>query len=156
MMLYDIFKKLNIKYEQIEHPAVFTVEEAKDIVYKIDGIGCKNIFLSNNKEEYYLVILKDDKRANIKEITKIINSSRLSFASEEKLKEILGLERGSVTPFGIINDKDNKVTLLIDSELQNKKLLFHPNRNTATVSITFSDLIKFIEYQNHKYIIINN
>ena len=154
MNLIEILKQLNIEYEIIEHQAVFTVEEAKHISNRIDGIGCKNLFLANKKEKYFLVILKDDKKANIKEIEKIINTSHLSFANKDKLKEIIGLERGSVTPFGIINDIYNKVTILIDKELQNKKLLFHPNRNTATISVSFQDLIKFIDFEEHKYILI--
>lgn len=82
----------------------------------------------------------------------VIRCSRLSFASSSRLKEILDLEEGSVTPFGIINDKDNKVTLLIDKDLKDNKLLFHPNINTKTISVSYDDLIKFIEDQNHKYI----
>ena len=88
---------------------------------------------------------------NIKEIANKVNTSHLSFASPEELKNILDLEPGSVTPLGIINDKNNKVTILIDSELKTKKILCHPNTNTKTVSIEFNDLIKFIEYEKHKY-----
>ena len=68
--------------------------------------------------------------------------------------DILKLKIGSVSPFGIVNDSENKVTLLIDSDLKNKKLLFHPNINTKTISIEFDDLIKFIEYEKNKYILI--
>ena len=73
--------------------------------------------------------------------------------SSEKLKEVLDLEDGSVTPMGIINDKDNKVTLVIDKDLIDKKILFHPNTNTKTMSIMYSDLVKFIEYEKHEYIL---
>ena len=91
--------------------------------------------------------------ANIKEIGAFVESNRLSFASAERLKNVLDLIPGSVTPFGIINDIENKVTLIIDKELQNQRLLFHPNTNTKTMSVTYDDLIKFIEYEKHKYIL---
>ncbi|MBE6150468.1 MAG: prolyl-tRNA synthetase associated domain-containing protein [Firmicutes bacterium] len=151
MNLYEVLDKLNIVYEEVSHEKVMTVEEAKNIENMIEGIGSKNLFLTD-KKNYYLVILEENKRADIKELMNIIGCSRLSFASSNRLKEILDLEEGSVTPFGIINDKDNKVMLLIDKDLKNNKLLFHPNTNTKTISVSYDDLIKFIEDQNHKYI----
>lgn len=150
MDIYDTLNKLNIKYEEIEHEPVYTVEQAQHIKNMISGVGCKNLFLTD-KKNYYLVLLEDKKMANIKEIANKVNTSHLSFASPEELKNILDLEPGSVTPLGIINDKNNKVTILIDSELKTKKILCHPNTNTKTVSIKFNDLIKFIEYEKHKY-----
>lgn len=152
MNLYDILNELNISYEEVSHEKVMTVEEAKNIENMIEGIGSKSLFLKD-KKNYYLIILEENKRADIKELANIIGCNKLSFASSERLKEVLGLEEGSVTPFGIINDVDNKVTLLIDKDLIDNKLLFHPNVNTKTMSITYDDLIKFIEYENHKYII---
>lgn len=151
MNLYEVLDKLNIIYEEVSHEKVMTVEEAKNIENMIEGIGSKNLFLTD-KKNYYLVILEENKRADIKELMNVIGCSRLSFASSNRLKEILDLEEGSVTPFGIINDKDNKVMLLIDKDLKDNKLLFHPNTNTKTISVSYDDLIKFIEYQNHKYI----
>lgn len=151
MNLYEVLDKLDIVYEEISHEKVMTVDEAKNIENMIEGIGSKNLFLTD-KKNYYLVILEENKRADIKELMNIIGCSRLSFASSSRLKEILDLEEGSVTPFGIINDKDNKVMLLIDKDLKNNKLLFHPNTNTRTISVSYDDLIKFIENQNHKYI----
>jgi len=153
MNLYDILKKLNIEYEEVEHEAVFTVEEAQTIKNVIKGTGCKNLFLTNKKGNYYLVVLREDKKADIKELKKIVGTSHLSFCKIPELKEILNLEKGSCTPFGIIHDTNKQVLLLIDKELQNQKLLFHPNRNTATLSIEYRDLIKFIEYEEHLYIL---
>lgn len=154
MNLYEVLDKLNIKYKEIEHEPVFTIEQAQFIKENIDGIGCKNLFLTNKKGNYYLIVLNENKKANIKEITKLLNESHLSFASVEELKEILNLKQGSVTPLGIINDKNNVVTIIIDNELSNKVLLVHPNINTKTLSISYDDLIKYIEYENHNYIIM--
>ena len=75
----------------------------------------------------------------------------MSFVREKELYDILGLVQGSVSPFGIINDRENKVTLIIDKDLIDKRLLFHPNVNTKTVSINYIDLIKFVEFEKHKY-----
>ena len=151
-MLYEILKELYIEYEEVSHEKVMTVEEAMNLENMIDGIGSKNLFLTD-KKNYYLVILEENKRANIKELVNILECKKLSFASSERLKEVLDLEEGSVTPFGIINDKDNKVVLVIDKDLIGKKLLFHPNTNTKTMSVTYDDLIKFIEYEKHKYVL---
>ena len=152
--LYEILKELNIEYTEIEHEAVFTVEQALNVKSKIDGIGCKNIFLTDRKGNYILVVLEEQKKADIKEIAKILHTSHLSFCKNEELKDILKLEQGSVTPLGIINDTKNKVLLLFDKDLKNQKLLLHPNTNSKTISIQYVDLIKFIKHQNHNFILI--
>lgn len=152
MDIYDILKELNIDYDEIQHEAVFTVDEAKIINNRIIGIGCKNLFLTDKKGRYFLILMEENKRANMKEIARLLNVSHLSFASTEALKNILKLKQGSVTPLGIMNDRDNLVELVIDSDLKNKKVLVHPNTNTRTISIDFNDLIKFIEYEKHKYV----
>ena len=151
-MLFEILDKLEIKYELLEHEAVYTVDEAKKLDNMLEGIGCKNLFLTNKKGKYFLVMIHEDKRANIKEIESLVDCKHLSFGKEEDLKEVLGLEAGSCTPLGIVNDKENKVVLVFDKDLVDKKVLCHPNKNTATLSLEFSDLIKFIEYLEHKYL----
>jgi len=154
MNIYDILRELNIRYEEIEHKAVYTVEEAmqEDIPSKIEGIECKNLFVKS-KTRYYLIFLKAEKRADLKAIANLVGEAKLSFANEEELKNRLNLTIGSVTPLGLINDRDNLVTLLIDKELGNQKVLVHPNVNTKTVSIQLSDLIKLIEHIEHQYIL---
>lgn len=154
MDIYEVFKKLNIEYNEIEHKPLYTILDAEVIKGRIEGQECKNLFLTDNKDGYYLVIIEDKKRVDLKQLQKLLNVSKLSFASAGKLKEILNLIPGSVTPLSIIYDTNNKVTLLIDNDLKNKMLLFHPNTNTKTVSIKYNDLIKFIEFEKHKYIFI--
>lgn len=154
MDIYEVFKKLNIEYNEIEHKPLYTILDAKVIKGKIEGQECKNLFLTDNKDGYYLVIIEDKKRSDLKQLQELLNVSKLSFASASKLKEILNLIPGSVTPLSIIYDNNNKVTLLIDNDLKNKMLLFHPNTNTKTVSIKYDDLIKFIEFEKHKYMFI--
>ena len=150
----DILDKLSIKYKMVIHQPVFTCKEAQSIKNMIDGQGCKNLFLKNARKEYYLYILPDDKKADLKNIAKSNGSGRFSFADEDELYNILKLKKGSVTPFGIINDIEHSVKILIDTELKGKKLLFHPNINTATISIDSDDFIKFIEYEKNEYIFV--
>lgn len=154
MDIYTILNKLNINYEEVNHKSVCTVQEAKNlgISKMITGIECKNLFVKS-KNNYYLILVKSSKRVNLKELSKLINETRLSFATIEELKEILNLDIGSVTPLSIINDKDNKVTLILDKELKNEKVLVRSNINTRTLSLYYNDLLKFIEYMNHKYYI---
>lgn len=154
MDIYTILNKLNINYEEVNHKSVCTVQEAINlgISKMITGIECKNLFVKS-KNNYYLILVKSSKRVNLKELSKLINETRLSFATIEELKKILNLDIGSVTPLSIINDEDNKVTLLLDKELKNEKVLVHSNVNTKTLSLYYNDLLKFIEYMNHKYYI---
>ncbi|MEA1976127.1 MAG: prolyl-tRNA synthetase associated domain-containing protein [Bacillota bacterium] len=156
MEIINYLKSLNIEYEIFEHIAVYTVIEAKKISSDIPGAHCKNLFLRNRKgNEHYLVILLEDKKISLKALSKKINSTNLSFASSKRLKKYLNLEPGSVGPFGLINDTQNKVIVVIDNEiLKSEKATFHPNRNTATLSLLSSDLIKFIEKQGYNILYI--
>lgn len=152
MTIEEKLTELNISYEEVEHPAVYTVEEAQEKVPQIAGIGCKNLFLKTHKKEYFLYMLKEDKQVNLKALSETLGVTRFHFASPESLEEILGIIPGSVTPLTIINDKENKVTVVLDKELKEKKVLVHPNRNTATLSLQYEDLVKFIKSENHKLI----
>ncbi len=138
--------ELNIPYEIINHPPVYTIEEMEDFNLNKKGHIVKNLFLKNsNGKKHYLVVLKGDKKADLKSIRSQINSTALSFASEERLEKHLGLLKGAVTPLGIINDYDHSVNVVLDEDLKNEKIIgVHPNVNTATVFITFDDLLKFI------------
>lgn len=154
MEILDILDKLEIDYTMIEHEPVFTCEQAQFVKTLINGEGCKNLFLRNNKNQYFMYVLPDEKRADLKLLGKKNALGHLSFGNEEKLWELLKLKRGGVSPLGIINDDENAVTLLIDVELKDKLLLFHPNDNAKSLNIRYDDLIKFIEYTNHKYILV--
>lgn len=156
MNLYNLLEELNIKYDEITHNPIYTIDDAirEDIPSKIDGEECKNLFLKDRDKNYYLVLLTCDKKANLKELAEYLNTSKLSFAESEELYDILKLEKGNVTPLGIINDINNKVLILIDEYFINKKILVHPNVNTKTLAIEYADLIKIIEYLQHNYKII--
>lgn len=155
MEVLDLLNNLDIIYDKVDHKAVFTSDEAQFIKNSIDGVGVKNLFLKDNKDRFYVMIMPDDKRADLKKVRKFLGVSNLSFGSEDKLMDILGLVKGSVTPLGIINDKDNKVVILIDKDLVGVRLLVHPNVNTSTISLEYNDFIKFVDYLNHKYVVLN-
>lgn len=157
----DILKYLDIndiKYELFEHNAVFTVEEAKQTSENIPGIHCKNLFLRNRKgDEHFLIVLEEDASVNLKELSKKINSTPLSFASKERLMKFLKVEPGSVSLFGLINDNNNEVKVIIDKKIINSdKSAFHPNKNTATISLLSKDLIKFINIQGYEFFVLEN
>jgi len=146
--VYEILNKLGISYVRHEHPPVFTVEEAERHWQGIKGAHCKNLFLRNKKgSRHYLVIIEHTKRAELKKLEDQLGEDRLSFASEDRLKRYLGLETGSVSPFGLINDSSREVRVIIDQDLKNwDRINFHPNVNTATLEMVYSDFEKFLSW----------
>jgi Ala-tRNA(Pro) deacylase len=151
--VYDILNSLEIKYTRYEHKAIYTVEEANKLEISIPGVHCKNLFIRNRKGDgHYLVLLDDRKRADLKALEKQIGSTKLSFASEERLFKYLGLKPGSVTPFGLINDINGEVIVLVDRDLTKADIVsFHPNVNTATIGVSYNDLEKFIKWHNNEF-----
>jgi Ala-tRNA(Pro) deacylase len=145
--VFEKLDELKIKYEVINHPAVYTVDEIDDLgIAKLNNV-CKNLFLRDYKgNRHFLVILDKDKQADLKKIREQLGTTTLSFASEERLEKYLQLCKGAVTPFGIINDTNCAVEVVFDKDLVGKKSLgFHPNENTATVWVSFDDIKKVIE-----------
>ncbi len=154
--LYDTLEELDISYTRYEHPPVYTVEEAKEYWQVIEGAHSKNLFLRNNKgNRHYLVVLEQSKKADIKDLSAKLVAGKLSFASERRLNEHLGLETGAVSPFGLINDQKKTVTVALDRDLQKKEVVnFHPNVNTATISLSFADFEKFLRHCGNEVIYI--
>jgi Ala-tRNA(Pro) deacylase len=151
--LYRLFEQLSIQFEYHEHPPIATIEDAI-IHWKDYNSGrCKNIFFRNHKgDKHYLVILEHLRHLNIHDLEKRLKQGKLTFASQKRLMKYLGLEPGSVSPFGLINDKENNVHLFIDEKLkESDRLAFHPNINTASLVISRSDFIKFLEYTGNTY-----
>lgn len=155
MTLYEILKKLEITIAIVKHPKAYTVEDMKRFHLEIKGTGCKNLFLKDKKGSYILVILQEEKKADFKKLKKVTGKN-LSFATPEELKDILNLEKGSVTPMRLMYDKERKVLVLLDEDLKDKTILCHPNVNNKTISLKINDLIKFIEYTNHSYMWLEN
>lgn len=147
-----LLDKIQIKFILHTHPAVFTCEEANKYWINTTAAHTKNLFLKTEKppHKYFLYILECKQRADLKKLSADLGLSRLTFGKDTELKEILGLTPGSVSPFGLINDKNRQVQVLIDQELTTKDyLLFHPNTNTATLEISRSGFDRFLNHTGH-------
>ena len=151
--LYELFEKMSVSFEYLEHPPVATIEDAKIYWKDIDSGKCKNIFFRNHKgNRHYLIILEHLRQLNIRDLEKRLKQGKLSFASDLRLNKYLGVEPGSVSPFGLINDKDRHVHIFIDQKLNDyDRLLFHPNINTASIIITKTDFLKFLNYTGNTF-----
>lgn len=150
--VYEALDALGISYERYEHPAVFNSEDAEAHWTPIGGTPVKNLFLRNKKgDRHYLVILGIEKRADLKTLVKIIGDDRFSFGSPQRLMDKLGLTPGSVSPFGLLHPNSADVQVLIDQDLRGaERLLFHPNINTATVTVSHADLERFLATRPNK------
>lgn len=155
--VFDFLQAAGIDYELHEHPAAATVETALRYWADIPGVAhCKNLFLRNHKgNSHYLVIVECHKQVNIPALWRQLAESRLSFASAERMMKYLGVEPGSVSLFGLINDRGNDVCLLMDSDLAvAPRISFHPNDNTASLVITNEAMRRFIDLSgnSHRFI----
>ena len=142
----EALDRLGIPYVRHEHPPVATVEEAEKHWAGLKGTHCKNLFIRNYKgNRHYLVIAPVTRGIDLKRLNTELGEDRLSFASAERLKRWLGVEPGSVSPFGLINDETHHVQVVCDITLRSSAALgFHPNVNTATLEIAFADFERFL------------
>ena len=142
--LYAYLDGMGISYEVEEHAPVFTIDEMRELGIK--GSVCKNLFLRDAKgRQHFLVVLPGDRQADLGALAAALGSSKLSFASEERLMKHLGLTKGSVTPLAVIQDPDPTVQVLLDESLTGMdRLGVHPLVNTATLWISGADLLRFV------------
>ncbi|MDD2196528.1 MAG: prolyl-tRNA synthetase associated domain-containing protein [Bacteroidales bacterium] len=151
--VYETLSSLAINFDYHEHPPVPTVEEASKYWEGIDSAHCKNLFFRNHKgNKHYLVIFDYSQTLNIKDLEQRLKQGKLSFASPKRMMKYLGLEPGSVSPFGLIHDTENHVHLFIDRNLQKaKRISFHPNLNTASLIIPFQGFIKYLNHVGNSF-----
>lgn len=143
--IYEYLTVHSISYEKTEHRAVFTMGELDSVSLPYPEWDAKNLFVRDDKKlNYYLITVRGDKRVDLKELRKKHGLRALSFASADDLSAIMGLQPGSVTPLGILNDKDCRVHFFLDSEFDGNMIGIHPNDNTATVWMHSNDLLKLI------------
>ena len=148
--LFSRFRHLGISFETHSHPAVFTVEEAQIHCGHLPGAHCKNLFLKDKKGELWLVVMLDGREVNIKALQNAMGAARLSFGKAELLLEVLGVIPGAVTPFGLINDCEQRVRVFLDADMMAAELVnFHPLRNDATTAMAPADLRRFIATCGH-------
>ncbi|MBN3035957.1 MAG: prolyl-tRNA synthetase associated domain-containing protein [Bacteroidales bacterium] len=151
--LYAVLDQLAIRYEYYEHPPAPTIEEAVKYWKDLKATHCKNIFFRNHKgNRHYLVIIEHRQDLAIHDLEKRLRQGKLSFASPQRMEKYLGLTPGSVSPFGLINDHTHHVHLFLDENLKkSEKISFHPNINTASLVIAYSDFEKFLNWCGNTY-----
>lgn len=142
--VYDFLDNLGIDYIRTDHEPATTMEVCGDIDAVLNTLICKNLFLCNRqKTAFYLLMMPGDKPFKTKDLSKQINSARLSFADEEHMEEFLDILPGSVSIMGLMNDKDNKVTLLMDNEvIKSDTIGCHPCVNTSSIRLSTDDVLK--------------
>lgn len=155
--VFDKLTDMGIKYDIIEHPPVYTIEEMERLDITDKAEVCKNLFVRDAKgKKHFLIVLSKDKKADLAKLAVQIGSTKLSFASDERLDKYLGLKKGAVSPLGIINDIGKAVEVVFDKELIGKTNLgVHPNDNTATVVMSYDDLKKLIAENGNRIIYVN-
>lgn len=148
--LYADLAALGIALELHEHEAVFTVEESSALHCKISGAHTKNLFLKDANGRFWLVTVPADARVDLKALPATIGSKRLSFGKAEDMEDLLGVTPGSVTPIAAINDAQGKVTIVLDAAFDGTgRINVHPLRNTATMGLATSDLVRALHHWGH-------
>ena len=144
-------EKLGIPFVNTPHPPAFTVEDGNKYWADIKGVHCKNIFCKDAKDRLWLIVAPANEPVNLKTLPEKIGSKRLSFASPAIMEETLGVTPGSVTPFGLINDTELKISVVLDKSMMEAELInFHPLENTATTTVTPKGLMDFIAHCGHR------
>lgn len=147
----NVLNKLEISFRRVNHPAVFTVEESN--LYITDKHPIKNLFLQDKIGQHFLVIMSGLKRLDLKELANKIGSKKLQFAKPEDMRNLLGVTPGAVSLFGIINDKQNQVKIVVENDVTRiKEIGFHPNDNTATVFFDPRFLNKIAQELGHEIV----
>jgi Ala-tRNA(Pro) deacylase len=149
--LFAALDRLCIAHTTVRHPPLFTVEQSRALRGTIAGGHTKNLFLKDKKGALYLVTTLEDAAIELKSLHRRLGAGgRFSFGSTELMREALGVEPGAVTPFGAINDRAGRVTIVLDAALMaHDTINAHPLVNTMTTSIARDDLVKFLLETGH-------
>ena len=148
--LFARLAELGINTTTHEHPPLFTVEQSRALRGEIPGGHSKNLFFKDKKGAVALVVMLEDTQVDLKTIGPRIGIGKVSFGKPELLMELLGVEPGGVTPFGLINDTGQKVLVVLDERMMAQELLnYHPLTNAATTTIRAEDLLRFISACGH-------
>lgn len=148
--LLDRLAAMGIAARTWHHPPIMTVEDGLAHWRDVPGVHCKNLFLKDAKGAYWLVVTPIERTIDLKSLPERIGSKRLSFAGAERLREVLGVEPGSVTPFALINDIERRVRVVLDRWMMAQAhIAYHPLVNTATTVITPAELRRFIDACGH-------
>ncbi|MBR2761279.1 MAG: prolyl-tRNA synthetase associated domain-containing protein [Solobacterium sp.] len=145
--ILSLLEEENIPYEMEEHRAVNNMEELNGISLRYPEDDAKNLFVRDDKKRnYYLITIRGDKKADLKKIRREENTRALSFASDSDLQAILELSPGSVTPLGLLNDRERSTVLFLDEDcMKAGRIGVHPNDNTATLWLRTEDLTALLQ-----------
>lgn len=140
--IYALLRSLNIPFEHTAHAPAMTMDDLTGVERELGAPFCKNLFLSNRQQtEFYLLLIREDKRFRTAEVSKKLGVSRLSFGGEERLFELLGVHPGAITPMGLVFDPERRVHLLMDRDLLAlPRMCVHPCVNTESLVLSMSDL----------------
>lgn len=154
--LYVDLQALDIPYDVVEHPAVFTVEESQAVDGDIPGAHTKNLFLKDAGGRFWLVTVPAALRADLKALPAAMGAKRVSFGKGEDMERLIGVTPGSVTPLGAIADSDGAVTIVLDAALAAAdRVNCHPLRNTATLGLSGADLVRALTHWGHPPVIVD-
>lgn len=147
---------LGIEAKTHHHAPAFTVEQGNLVWGDIPGIHCKNLFLKDAKGRLWLVVAPADRRIDLKTLPALIGSARLSFGSSDLLREVLGIEPGSVTPLALINDTTHRVSVVLDAQMMTEPLVnFHPLSNAMTTTLNTADFLRFLHSTRHEPMVVS-
>lgn len=154
--VYEALDGLGISYARHEHPPAFTVAQAVEHWKGIPGAHCKNLFVRNKPgKRHYLVVAEHLKPLDLLALSHNLGDSRLSFASDERMARYLGLQPGEVSPFGLLSDEKQEVIVVLDEDLTRAASVnFHPNVNTATLTISTPDFLKFLKWRGNRVVVV--
>lgn len=154
--VYEFLAARGVAHDIVEHPAVFTVEEVFAQNLPEPESWAKNLFLRDKKKQnYYLLVLPDAKRANLKAFAEMVGTKQVKFASEDDLMKYMKLTRGSVTPLGVLDDENCVVQVFIDEYFKDRRISVHPNDNTSSVYLSCTDLVDIITEHGNPVTYIN-
>ncbi|NIR84660.1 MAG: prolyl-tRNA synthetase associated domain-containing protein [Gammaproteobacteria bacterium] len=149
--LFALLDRLGIAHTTVEHPPLFTVEEAKALRGELPGAHTKNLFLRNKKGRMWLVTCLEDRRVDLRALAERLGAGRVSFGSPPRLMQALGVTPGAVTPFALVNDRAGAVEAVLDRDLLRlAPLNFHPLENARTTAISPEGLLAFLQATGHR------
>jgi Ala-tRNA(Pro) deacylase len=150
--LFAYLDSLGVAHRTVDHPPAFRVADGRELRGRIAGGHTKNLFLRDKKGTAFLVVAPENATIELKSLHRLLGASgRFSFGSADLMREVLGVEPGSVTPFAVINDKTGRVTVVLDAAMMAQEVLnFHPLVNTSTTTISREGLLKFLEAAGHR------
>ena len=148
--LFARFDELGIAHRTYSHPPVFTVAEATALRGSLPGAHCKSLFFKDKKGGFWLAVMLEERRIDLKKLAARLAAPRFSFGGADDLHQLLGVRPGSVTPFALLNDVRHLVTPVLDAAmLQYEPLNFHPLANDRTTAISAADLLRLIDSSGH-------